>query len=421
MSAYLKRPLKVLDVGCAQGFFSLNLAKHGATVTGIDFQEENINLCKELARTSGLDVNFVRTDAKEFLEQEKLGYDLILGFSIFHHVINRDGIDVVRKILEKLARDGASLLLEMALKTEPLAWARAQPADQRQFLSGIGFVHEMKTHATHLSKISRPTFFCSDKFVLLNEFFDAFDWMKSGNGIRTFSCGNNIVQISHSSAKIGYQKLEMEIRALQKMDASNEKDKCGITDFNIDGDERWIVRDKINGESLNDLIRQGKSYDPYKVVMDILDLLEGFESQGLYHNDVRIWNVIIDGKGKAKLIDFSSLTQDSKDCVWPHDLFLSFMIFIVEVHKRSVPAGVACRNVTISPFDLPEPFRSAFSMIWKMPRNDWTFRLLKLLCGYAKDNKASSGQMYGDDLWKQAVESLLTFHTHEDARISRKK
>lgn len=170
MSAYLKRPLKVLDVGCAQGFFSLNLAKHGATVTGIDFQEENINLCKELARTSGLDVNFVRTDAKEFLEQEKLGYDLILGFSIFHHVINRDGIDVVRKILEKLARDGASLLLEMALKTEPLAWARAQPADQRQFLSGIGFVHEMKTHATHLSKISRPTFFCSDKFVLLNEF-----------------------------------------------------------------------------------------------------------------------------------------------------------------------------------------------------------------------------------------------------------
>lgn len=36
LSRALGRPLNVLDLGCAQGFFSLSLASKGATIVGID-------------------------------------------------------------------------------------------------------------------------------------------------------------------------------------------------------------------------------------------------------------------------------------------------------------------------------------------------------------------------------------------------
>ena len=38
----LGRPLSVLDLGCAQGYFSLNLASKGAKVLGIDYEKNNI-------------------------------------------------------------------------------------------------------------------------------------------------------------------------------------------------------------------------------------------------------------------------------------------------------------------------------------------------------------------------------------------
>jgi O-antigen chain-terminating methyltransferase len=49
LAGVIGRPLRVLDLGCAQGYFSLHLAEQGATVKGIDRLEENIKLCRGLA------------------------------------------------------------------------------------------------------------------------------------------------------------------------------------------------------------------------------------------------------------------------------------------------------------------------------------------------------------------------------------
>ncbi|MBD4081378.1 kinase, partial [Xanthomonas citri pv. citri] len=43
LQATLGRPLRVLDLGCAQGFFSLSLAAEGHTVHGVDFLDLNVN------------------------------------------------------------------------------------------------------------------------------------------------------------------------------------------------------------------------------------------------------------------------------------------------------------------------------------------------------------------------------------------
>jgi O-antigen chain-terminating methyltransferase len=41
--------VRVLDLGCAQGFFSFARAERGAEVVGIDHLRENINVCRALA------------------------------------------------------------------------------------------------------------------------------------------------------------------------------------------------------------------------------------------------------------------------------------------------------------------------------------------------------------------------------------
>src|SRR5690242_405980 len=52
LSQRLGRALRVLDIGCAQGFFSLHLAESGAEVVGIDTLDVNIRLCEALAAES---------------------------------------------------------------------------------------------------------------------------------------------------------------------------------------------------------------------------------------------------------------------------------------------------------------------------------------------------------------------------------
>jgi O-antigen chain-terminating bifunctional methyltransferase/kinase len=55
----LGRPLKVLDLGCAQAYFTLNLAERGAIVHGVDFLDRNIAVCNALARENpALQVSF---------------------------------------------------------------------------------------------------------------------------------------------------------------------------------------------------------------------------------------------------------------------------------------------------------------------------------------------------------------------------
>ncbi len=51
-----KKKLRVLDLGCAQGFFSFSLAQSlGAEVVGIDYLKENIDVCNELKNYFGFD------------------------------------------------------------------------------------------------------------------------------------------------------------------------------------------------------------------------------------------------------------------------------------------------------------------------------------------------------------------------------
>ncbi len=154
----LGRPVRVLDLGCAQGYFSLALASRGASVLGVDFSAQNIDLCSALAgEHPHADVRFVHGTVEEVIGTTAVdSVDMVLGLSVFHHLVHVHGVPAVRALLTHLSSRVAVGVFEMALATEPLYWGPSQPVDPRELLTGWSYMATNSHCETHLSTVVRP-------------------------------------------------------------------------------------------------------------------------------------------------------------------------------------------------------------------------------------------------------------------------
>lgn len=73
-----KKELKILDVGCGAGFFSILLAKEGHKVVGTDLTKEMIEQSEILAREEKVDCHFIVMDAEK-LEFQAESFDVVIS------------------------------------------------------------------------------------------------------------------------------------------------------------------------------------------------------------------------------------------------------------------------------------------------------------------------------------------------------
>ncbi|UNA30854.1 class I SAM-dependent methyltransferase [Klebsiella variicola subsp. variicola] len=97
-----------------RAFFSLSLASKGATIVGIDFQQENINVCRALAEENpDFAAEFRVGRIEEVIAALEEGeFDLAIGLSVFHHIVHLHGIDEVKRLLSRLADVTQAVILE---------------------------------------------------------------------------------------------------------------------------------------------------------------------------------------------------------------------------------------------------------------------------------------------------------------------
>lgn len=78
---------KVLDVGCNAGFYSIELAKRGAEVTGIDLDEHYLKQAKWTAEQFGLDdrITFKQMQVYDLAHTEEQ-FDLVWFMGVFYHL-----------------------------------------------------------------------------------------------------------------------------------------------------------------------------------------------------------------------------------------------------------------------------------------------------------------------------------------------
>jgi 2-polyprenyl-6-hydroxyphenyl methylase/3-demethylubiquinone-9 3-methyltransferase len=87
-SSTVERPLEglqVLDVGCGGGILSEAMAKLGASVTGIDVVDKNIQIASLHAAQQGIDVDYRVATAAEVAASGTV-FDIVLNMEVVEHV-----------------------------------------------------------------------------------------------------------------------------------------------------------------------------------------------------------------------------------------------------------------------------------------------------------------------------------------------
>jgi 2-polyprenyl-3-methyl-5-hydroxy-6-metoxy-1,4-benzoquinol methylase len=131
---------RVLDIGCLEGYFSIECALHGAEVVGVDGKLLNIRKCEFVRSVLGVErARFVHGDAMQLSRVTSGRFDVVLALGLLYH------LDDPYAFLEQVADlcDGFTVIdTHIALAEQPAAikadrasW-RPDLSDMRRFTFG---------------------------------------------------------------------------------------------------------------------------------------------------------------------------------------------------------------------------------------------------------------------------------------------
>lgn len=423
------RPLRVLDLGCAQGFFSLSVADLCESVLGIDYLAANVDVCNAARDAAGLQhVRFETGEITEIISTlEAARFDVVFGLSVFHHLCHSQGWPAIADLLKKLASVVDVQLLELAEASEPLYWAPSLPADTIDLIRKIGFIYPLGVFPTHLGDVERTLYFCSDRIWRLQSSVNTFDhWTQqshefAGNvhqGTRRYFFAQDMVAktirfsgvLTEHSRKEYANEEAFFLKLAPRLAGAFPSAK--LISIGATREFGHVVAERLPGQPLSEAILKGIDFNDSEVVQQILGQLVQLEAHSLYHRDVRVWNVLLDEAGTARLLDFAAIGERPSDDVWPYDVFASFLIFVAEVTSKAVPRVHLFRRPMLSSAWLKEPFRSWFDAIWAQSHRQWSFAGFRALLDGVQGSAATSGitQIHPDNwaLWRAASERLLS-------------
>ncbi|MFA6458969.1 MAG: class I SAM-dependent methyltransferase [Candidatus Paceibacterota bacterium] len=108
----LKKDDKLLDIPCGQGRHSLEFARRGIQVTGVDYSPVLLKIANEQVKKEALSVHFKKLDARDFHLPDKFNAVVVLGNS-FGYFDDGDNEKFIRNISNQMEK-GSRLILDLA-------------------------------------------------------------------------------------------------------------------------------------------------------------------------------------------------------------------------------------------------------------------------------------------------------------------
>ena len=350
------RRLKILDIGASQGFFSVGLALDGNCVTAIDHNLDNVLFVQGLADYYSIQdkLDCQNLDINDFIKSNSQEYDLVLCFSVLHHEYWKNGAESTRQVIDYLRRTCAVGIYELALKDEPLYWSASLPTSPLDDFMNYVFIDEIASVNNHLSDSQRPIFLVSDKFMLIEEsltpIHDGFipphpfvDEMHRRR--RAFLIDGNLLKFEYSFPSINhYRELENEYEFLSRAtdEIRQDLDLPTVACFSKGSFVSRLTRTFIPGKRIDQVLNATNSKE---IESAVLIHLRKWAKHGLYPNDLRPWNVIVQDDARVSYIDYGRSSDSCNDanglnCIYA---LLTLLLYI----RRSNP-----KSFTLAPEEI---------------------------------------------------------------------
>jgi len=105
----LKKGAKILDLGCGWGRHSIELAKRGYKVTGLEINPSYIKEAKKRASSAGVAIDFVEKDMRKISFVEEFDA-IILLWNSFGYFSDEENEELIKSVYKALKKKGYFLL-----------------------------------------------------------------------------------------------------------------------------------------------------------------------------------------------------------------------------------------------------------------------------------------------------------------------
>jgi len=112
---------KLLDVGCANGPYSIELACRGFHMVGLDIAANNISIAKQHSQALGLNnIEFIQGDAESIQEISDDEFDGVISFSCIRYM---DNPIAALKEMYRIVKPGGVVVVDFPNKASPWFYA----------------------------------------------------------------------------------------------------------------------------------------------------------------------------------------------------------------------------------------------------------------------------------------------------------
>ena len=171
------KDIKILDVGCGGGLLSEPMCRLGATVTGIDASDKNINVAKIHSQKDNLKINYFCSSPEKFKINDK--FDVILNMEIVEHV---EDVNLFLRSCNKLLKKNGIMFIATLNKTLKsyvfaiigaeyiLRWLPIGTHEWEKFLKPEDLISMQKKNNLKLDKLNGMNFnFLKDKWSVSDD------------------------------------------------------------------------------------------------------------------------------------------------------------------------------------------------------------------------------------------------------------